>query len=56
MTYVVLRCVTNGMCNEWEDTLYMVCSQNWQAPDYVSGGVIIRFQKWENWREQLRPI
>ena len=21
MTYVVLRCVTNGMCNEWEDTV-----------------------------------
>ena len=20
MTYVVLRCVTNGTCNEWEDT------------------------------------
>ena len=20
MTYVVLRCVTNGLCNEWEDT------------------------------------
>ena len=20
MTYVVLRCVRNGMCNEWEDT------------------------------------
>ena len=20
MTYVILRCVTNGMCNEWEDT------------------------------------
>ena len=22
MTYVVLRCVTNGMCNEWEDTYH----------------------------------
>ena len=24
MTDVVLRCVTNGMCNEWEDTVFPV--------------------------------
>ena len=33
-----------------------MCSQNWQSPDYTCGGVIIRFQNWENWHGQLRPI
>ena len=34
MTYVVLRCVTDGMCNEWEDTRKCNLENNaWFTPE-----------------------